>query len=103
MRSKLLNPNPPIAYAIVLDTGDEVMGELSSFIREHAVEAASVTAIGAFQRALLGYFEWQTKQYKKIAPLTSRSKFYPFLATLPSLKRNRLCISMPFSEEPMAA
>jgi len=56
MRSKLLNPNPPIAYAIVLDTGDEVMGELSSFIREHAVEAASVTAIGAFQRALLGYF-----------------------------------------------
>ena len=67
MRSKLLNPNPPIAYAIVLDTGDEVMGELSSFIREHAVEAASVTAIGAFQRALLGYFEWQTKQYKRIA------------------------------------
>ena len=31
MRSKLLNPNPPIAYAIVLDTGDEVMGELRNW------------------------------------------------------------------------
>jgi uncharacterized protein len=67
MRSKLLNPDPPIAYAIVLDTGDKVMEELSSFKREHAVEAASITAIGAFRRASLGYFEWQTKQYKRIA------------------------------------
>jgi hypothetical protein len=32
----------------------------------------------------------------------SRSKFYPSLATLPSLKNNRLCISIPFSEEPTA-
>jgi predicted DNA-binding protein with PD1-like motif len=63
----LLNPDPPIAYAIVLDTGDKVMEELSSFTREHAVEAASITAIEAFRHASLGYFEWQTKQYKRIA------------------------------------
>jgi len=56
MRSKLLNPNPPIAYAIVLDTGDEVMGELSSFIREHAVEAASVTTIGGLPARLTRVF-----------------------------------------------
>jgi len=74
----LLNPNPPIAYAIVLDTGDEVMGELSSFIREHAVEAASVTAIGAFQRALLGYLNGRPSNTKG-SPLTSRSKFSSLL------------------------
>jgi predicted DNA-binding protein with PD1-like motif len=43
------------------------MRELNSFIREHAVESASITGIGAFRRALLRYFEWQTKQYKKIS------------------------------------
>ena len=63
MRSKLLNADPPITYAVVLDTGDEVASELASFVRQNEVEAASVTAIGAFHDALLGYFDWQTKQY----------------------------------------
>ena len=66
MRSKLLNADPPITYAVVLDTGDEVIGELSKFVRDQEVEAASLTAIGAFSRAVLGYFQWETKQYKKI-------------------------------------
>src|SRR5690349_9677487 len=67
MRSKLLNADPPITYAVVLDTGEEVTGELGKFVRDQEVEAASVTAIGAFSRAVLGYFQWETKQYKKIA------------------------------------
>ena len=33
---------------------------------DQEVEAASLTAIGAFSRAVLGYFQWETKQYKKI-------------------------------------
>jgi predicted DNA-binding protein with PD1-like motif len=66
MRSKLLNADPPITYAVVLDTGDEVTGDLGKFAREQEVEAASVTAIGAFSWAVLGYFQWETKQYKKI-------------------------------------
>jgi hypothetical protein len=66
MHSKLLNADPPITYAIVLDSGDEVIGELGKFVREQEVEAASLTAIGAFSRAVLGYFQWETKQYKKI-------------------------------------
>jgi hypothetical protein len=67
MRSKLLNADPPVTYAVVLDTGDEVIGELGKLVREQEVEAASLTAIGAFSRAVLGYFQWETKQYKKIA------------------------------------
>ena len=66
MRSKLLNADPPITYAVVLDTGDEVIAELGKFVRKQEVEAASLTAIGAFSRAVLGYFQWETKQYKKI-------------------------------------
>jgi uncharacterized protein len=66
MHSKLLNADPLITYAVVLDTGDEVIAELGKFVREQEVEAASVTAIGALSRAVLGYFEWETKQYRKI-------------------------------------
>jgi uncharacterized protein len=51
----------------VLDRGDEVVDELGKFVREQEVEAASVTGIGAFRRASLGYFQWDTKQYKHIA------------------------------------
>ena len=66
MRSKLLNADPPVTYAVVLDTGDEVTGQLGKFVQEQEVEAASITAIGAFRRAALGYFQWETKEYKKI-------------------------------------
>lgn len=66
MRAKLLNADPPITYAVALETGDEVMAALGGFIRDHEVEAAGVTAIGGFARAVLGYFDWQKKEYQKL-------------------------------------
>ena len=66
MRSKLLNVDPPVTYAVVLDSGDEAIAALTRFVREQEVEAASVTGIGAFVDAVLGYFDWQTKAYRRI-------------------------------------
>jgi predicted DNA-binding protein with PD1-like motif len=66
MHTKLLDADPPVTYAVVLDTGDEVAGELDWVVKENEVEAASVTAIGAFRDAAIGYFDWPTKRYKKI-------------------------------------
>lgn len=66
MRWKLINADPPITYAVALETGDEAFACLTAFVKEQDVEAASITAIGAFRRAVLGYFDWQKKQYKKI-------------------------------------
>lgn len=66
MRWKLLNADPPVTYAIALETGDEAFACLTAFVRDQEVEAASITAIGAFKRAVLGYFDWPAKQYKKI-------------------------------------
>ena len=53
-------------FALVFDTGDEFMSELTSFAKDNTLNAASFTAIGAFGAATLGYFDIGRKDYKKI-------------------------------------
>jgi predicted DNA-binding protein with PD1-like motif len=53
-------------WALVLDTGDEVFSLLSEWVREHGVTTARLTAIGAFERAVVGYFDWERKDYLRI-------------------------------------
>jgi predicted DNA-binding protein with PD1-like motif len=66
MRWKLLDAGPPATYAIVLATGDEVMRALGRVVKEQRIAAASIAAIGAFERAVLGYFDWEIKDYRRI-------------------------------------
>ena len=67
MRSKLLDESRGRrTFALVFDTGDEAMAGLSQFAREQRLAAAQFTAIGAFSRAVLAYFDWDTKQYQRI-------------------------------------
>jgi predicted DNA-binding protein with PD1-like motif len=54
------------SFVLVFDTGDEVTKELLAFAREHAIDAASFTGIGAFQSVTLGYFEIEKRDYKRI-------------------------------------
>jgi len=66
MRAKVINEAPERTYALILETGDEVMSSLLAFARDHNLAASHFTAIGAFSRLTLGYFDWQTKEYAKI-------------------------------------
>ena len=66
MRWKLLDKGPPATHAVVLDSGDEAAALLENFVRERGIEAASLSAIGAFERAVVGYFDWAKKDYKRI-------------------------------------
>lgn len=66
MHAKLINDADERSYALIFDTGDEVIAGLESFAREHAISASHFTAIGAFQRATLGYFDWSRKDYERI-------------------------------------
>jgi predicted DNA-binding protein with PD1-like motif len=50
-----------------LETGDEVVAELKAFARERRLAGSRFTAIGAFEEATLGYFDWQRKDYKRIS------------------------------------
>ena len=67
MRSKLLHDHQgEKTFALIFDTGDEAMSGLVKFARENDVGAGRFTAIGAFQNVVLGYFDWDKKEYQKI-------------------------------------
>ena len=66
MRSKLLNARGERTFALIFDTGDEAMSGLSRFAAEQNLSASRFTAIGAFRRVVLGYFDWEKKDYERI-------------------------------------
>lgn len=64
MQQKLIFQNSgQRTYVIVLETGDEVMECLQSFIAAEDITAAQITAIGAFSDVVLKYFDWDKKEY----------------------------------------
>jgi len=67
MKSELLSgaPGPKIQVAI-LDSGEEAFATLTRFASEAKIAAASLTAIGAFEKATIGWFDFASKSYKKI-------------------------------------
>jgi predicted DNA-binding protein with PD1-like motif len=53
-------------HVVILDTGEEAFAALTRFVREAGISAASLTAIGAFERATVGWFDIASKSYRKI-------------------------------------
>lgn len=66
MRSKVLNDDGERTFALIFETGEEVMAPLQRFAEEHALSASSFAAIGAFSDVVLGYFDWKRKDYERI-------------------------------------
>lgn len=66
MKSKLIQDGQEKTFALVFDTGEEVTAGLLRFANEQKLAGAHLTAIGAFERVTLGFFEVTTKEYKKI-------------------------------------
>jgi predicted DNA-binding protein with PD1-like motif len=67
MQSKLLHEaDGARTFALVLDTGDEAMTCLAAFADEHDLDAADFTAIGAFSRATVAFFDLDKRDYEPI-------------------------------------
>ncbi len=67
MKSKLLaSEQGEKTYALIFDAGDEFIEGLTRFADENDLLASHFTAIGAFQRATLGFFDFDKKDYLKI-------------------------------------
>jgi uncharacterized protein len=67
MKSRVVSENGGSRMdVVVLDTGEEAFAMLTRFANETAISAASLTAIGAFERATVGWFDFSTRKYKRI-------------------------------------
>lgn len=66
MKSKIINKEAQTTFALIFETGDEVIQKLTQFARENNLSASSFTAIGAFSHAVLGFFDFSIKDYRKI-------------------------------------
>lgn len=68
MKSTLIHTdeNGQRTFAIVMDAGDETMECLTAFAEKQNLSASQLTAIGAFSKATLGYFDFSKKDYLHI-------------------------------------
>jgi predicted DNA-binding protein with PD1-like motif len=67
MQVELLNPGEATKqYAVIFYQGDEAFSGLLEFAEKYHVTSAHFTAIGALNKATLGWFDPQRKMYKKI-------------------------------------
>jgi hypothetical protein len=67
MQHKLLHERDgQRTFVVVLESGDEVVGSLQKFAVSHGLFAAQLTAVGAFESAVLLYFDWDRKDYLRI-------------------------------------
>ncbi len=71
MKSKLIAEGAEKIFALIFDKKEEVIRGLTSFAKNEHLKASHFTAIGAFEDAMLGYFDKDRKNYKRI-PLTEQ-------------------------------
>ena len=50
-------------WVLVLDAGEEAEERITAFAKQENIKAASFVALGAFERAVVGYFDWEKKKY----------------------------------------
>jgi uncharacterized protein len=66
MKSKSINDGVERTFVLVLDQGEEAFKAISEFADKERITGASVSAIGAFSRAQLGWFDLAEKEYRPI-------------------------------------
>jgi predicted DNA-binding protein with PD1-like motif len=66
MQTKLIHDGPQRTFAIVLESGDEVIQCLNTMAKDNQLSASQFTGLGAFSDVVLGYFSWSEKDYREI-------------------------------------
>lgn len=66
MKAKVVEDADVVTYVVVCDPGDEAVSALTQFARAEDLEAAQVTAVGAFEQATVGWFDRAAKDYRRI-------------------------------------
>ena len=58
---KIANDAGSETRVVVLDSGEEAFATLTRFAKDVGIWAASLTAIGAFEKATIGWFDFDKK------------------------------------------
>jgi predicted DNA-binding protein with PD1-like motif len=67
MHSKLVSgPNETRVWIAVLERGEDVKTVLLALAGQERIENASFMALGAFEKAVIAYFDWEKKKYLNI-------------------------------------
>ena len=66
MKSKSIKVGPDRVFVLILEQGEEAFKSISEFANREGIDGASVTAVGAFSEAKVGWFDLAAKKYKQI-------------------------------------
>ena len=66
MRTRQLATSGDRSFVLVLEKGDEVLASLKAFAEQNHVQAGRFTGLGAFSSVVLGFFDYDRKDYDRI-------------------------------------
>ena len=66
MKAKVVEDADVVTYVVVCDPDDEAVSALTEFARSERLEAAQITAVGAFEHAIVGWFDRAARDYRRI-------------------------------------
>jgi uncharacterized protein len=66
MKYKVVEDADVVTYVVVCDPGDEAVAALTRFARAERLEAAQISAVGAFEHAVVGWFDRAARDYRRI-------------------------------------
>ena len=81
MKSRLLAGGAERTLILVIEPEEEAFEAIKRFAKRENVNAASVTAIGAFSTATLAFFDLASKEYKEI-PVSAQSEVLSMLGDI---------------------
>jgi predicted DNA-binding protein with PD1-like motif len=53
-------------FVLICEAGDDAMETLRAFAATHRLGGSHFTAIGAFARAVVAYFDWPAREYRHV-------------------------------------
>jgi len=71
MRCKQIAEEPK-TFALIMETGDEVIDVLKQFAASQNLAGSSFKAIGELSYVKLGWFNWESKQYEVSVEITEQ-------------------------------
>ena len=81
MKAQLLATEYEKTFVLVFDKGDEPVDGIAAFARAQQLAAAHFTGIGAFSDLVVGYFDRESREYKRI-PIAEQVEVLSFVGDI---------------------